>query len=72
LLHIARLVTTALAPIGGPNMAKNVFARFASAKILQKNKRRKGLSLCALISHKLMSEGMNELKNYRINELTNE
>ena len=34
LLHIARLVTTALAPIGGPNMAKNVFARFACAKVL--------------------------------------
>ena len=34
--------------------------RFASAKLQQKNKRRKGLTLYALISHKLTSERMNE------------
>lgn len=57
-----------LATNGGPNKTKNNFVRLASAKLQQKNKRRKGLTLYALISHKLTSERMNELTSERINE----
>ena len=43
------------------------FLYFFATKILQKNERRKGFPLYALISHKLMSEGMNELTSERMN-----
>ena len=44
------------------------FLQIASAKLQQKNERRKGLTLYALISHNLMSEGVNELTSERMNE----